>query len=253
MKRAIVVAVAFCLASAFAVSSAHADEGDGEDDESPALHDHGGFDLHLGFGVVTPNFGTHEFSGEGTLLGTHTHKTFSATGRAIGLVLPRVDELSIGVGYLRRYVSIGATFGMAVYSRTDAPPQNPALAEQVSVGQLRVYDGAIDLAAVFPVERVSVRAGALIGVRYASVPLGIFEPATCGSGSKSSPCAARASTFAPYVQPRLGVDVALGEIKRDASWVPTLGAYVGYDVIDHGGVAFGVVLSMRTPQWLLAP
>jgi hypothetical protein len=236
-------------------NDARLDEGADEPLEPP-LQENGGFDLALMPGWTALSLGAVTFEGDGLSTDVLTRQRFEARGAALGLHDPGFWSLEFAASYTRRFLAVGAFAGFGSTTRgAQVPPLDPAVANTFDGGNLAMFAIGGDLAFVAIRGPATVRAGALIGVRYLTAQLGgTFQVVPCDvwtpkSGSVTSYCVPRASATIPMIQPRVTVDYSFSA----GPHTPALGAYLGIDTDPGLGWSIGATFSYRVPFARLAP
>jgi hypothetical protein len=206
----------------------------------------GGFDMRATFGYAMVRLAKTTFSGGGVPPGAIQRQSFQTSGRTLGLNEPAFWTVELGVAYTRRYLSLGI-LGAIGSSRGADEPTEAATPNAFEVRGLSLFGFAAELDAVLPAKPLTLRAGALAGVRSILANLPGYDPEPCGRDGRLA-CGPRASATAPFFQPRATLDVTLGKGAR----VGALGAYLGMDLYPETAWSVGLSFSFRSPYWALS-
>ncbi len=187
--------------------------------------------------TLTPTLGASRFSGDGTdATGGEHHE--SATGAQLGILRPKVHVYDLGIDVDWDAFHGALFFGVGKTS-SDA---NPHIADARSIYDLddiTVFRGGLELGTSYWIgDHLRWMVSGVFGFESVSMSLpGLTSK--CGKNKKST-CGATASTLLPWIQPRLSLEVLLG----DKTGIG-VGAYVATDLLRPQDIETGLTLSLR--------
>jgi hypothetical protein len=192
----------------------------------------------LGFvvrrGTLSPTFSGSNFKGTGTDESGDSH-TLSASGVGLGILRPPVHVYDFGVDMDFDAFHGGLFFGIGKTS-ADGPARDPA-SQSFDTSNLTYFRLGAELGTSYWIGgHLRLTAATMLGFQAMQMDLyGLTKK--CKSGT----CNATANALLPWLQPRLGFEVLLG----DHTGVG-VGAYLGTDVLRPQDFETGITISIRT-------
>lgn len=193
-------------------------------------------------GALQMSLSDRSFSGSGRPAGVDGQPIapslrLTGDGRTLGVVTPVVVEWQAHYLWLTPWhLALGGTFGGVDGNADRAQPQR--FGGQTLGGSLSGLVIGPEVAAVFAVGPLELRAGIAAGYRSIGLPVTSFAEVPCGKGGRCHPTLSDDEFF---FEPRATVAVHLGAI--------TIGAYAGGDLTGGMGWSAGGLAGIALPDW----
>jgi hypothetical protein len=218
------------------------------EEERPPKPPSTGWDTRLGFVSMAPFVGDKTFSGTGTLLGTGRKQTFSGSGRDLGYLHPRTYGGEAQVAFVLGWVRIGAVVGYSTV-RPDEETRISPITDAAAGSSMSMIHAGLVGGVMFPIDRVRIGLGAVMGAQFLNVWLRGLEADDCSN--RGHTCTTpRVWTAIPMVQPRLTYDIGLTD--PTAPGAIRIGGMLGIDLANHAGICWGVTFSIDVDSSRLA-
>ena len=193
-------------------------------------------------GALQMSLSDRSFSGSGQPAGIDGQPLgpslrLSGDGRALGIVAPVVVQWQVHYLWLTPWhLALGGTFGGVDGNADQAQPQR--YGGQTLGSSLSGLIVGPEIAAVFAVGPLELRAGIAAGYRSVGLPVLSFAEVPCGKGGRCHPTLGDDEFF---FEPRATVAVHLRSV--------TIGAYAGGNLTGGMGWSAGGLVGVALPDW----